>query len=80
MELDWLRRNLLTVSGLLLAFAAFGAELANALPNEVGAEIAKWVFISTAAARGLVHAAQSLAAPPATATDTEQPVDAIVVD
>lgn len=63
--MTWLQRNLVTVAGLLLAFAAFTADLAGALPGHTGTTLAQYAFIATAASRGLVHAAQSLSAPAA---------------
>lgn len=58
--MEWTRRNILTLSTILLAFAAFASELAGALPPGEGATIAKWSIIAIAAARGLVNAAEQL--------------------
>lgn len=58
--MEYLRRNILTISTLLLAFAAFGSELAGALPEGVGADVAKVSIIAIAAARGLVNAAEAI--------------------
>lgn len=63
--MKWARCNILTLSGILLAVAAFCAELVDAVPNDLGIELAKWAFIATAAARGLVRAAEELGKPPA---------------
>lgn len=68
--MDWLKRNLVTVAGLLLAFGAFAADLSGALPGDAGAKLATWSFVAVAAARGLVHAAQELSKTRSTTVST----------
>ncbi len=60
--MEYLRRNILTVSLLLFAFAAFATELSGSLPADgMGADVAKVAVVALAAARGLVLAAEALA-------------------
>lgn len=63
--MDYARRNILTLATILMAFAAFAAELAGALPDGAGTDLAKWSVLAIAAARGLVQAAAELRKPPA---------------
>lgn len=70
-HLDWAKRNILTLAAMLLAFAAFAAELAGALPNGAGTGLAQSAVIATAAARGLVRAVEELRGPEGTRASAE---------
>lgn len=74
-HLDWAKRNLLTLSMILFAFAAFAAEVASALPNGVGAHLASVAIVATAAARGLVNAVELLTAPKGAAAASQPAAD-----
>jgi hypothetical protein len=59
--MEYARRNILTISLILFAIAAFASELAGSLPEGVGATTSQVAVVSIAAARGLVLAAEALA-------------------
>jgi hypothetical protein len=58
--MEYARRNVLTLATICLAFGAFAAELASALPEGVGVDLAKVSIVAIAAARGFVNAAAAL--------------------
>lgn len=58
--MDYLERNLGTLSLLAFALAALLTELAGALDTGIGASVAKVALVCLAAGRGFVLAAQAL--------------------
>lgn len=61
--MEWAQANLMTLAGILLAFAAFASTLAGALPADVGAQVTTVAIVATAAGRGIVLAVEELRAP-----------------
>lgn len=58
--MEYLRKNLASLSLLAFAVGAFLAELAGSLPPDAGTSLAKVSLIALAAGRGLVLAAEAL--------------------
>lgn len=58
--MEYLRRNLGTLSLLAFAIGAFLTELAKALPEGYGAKVAAAALVSMAIGRAIVLAAQAL--------------------
>lgn len=58
--MEWLKKNILTVTLLLFALGAFLTELAGSLPPGVASEVSQTSIIVIGAARGLVVAMEVL--------------------
>lgn len=75
--MEWAARNLLSLSGILLAFAAFTAEIAGAVPAGSGIDLSAISIGATAAARGAVRAAEELRRPRVDIDDVAAPVQPV---
>lgn len=70
--IEWLDRNLGTVAGILLAFSAFAATLADGLPGKAGAILSSSSIIAVLLARAIVHGLAQLTPEPEPPTVVNQ--------